>query len=266
MRVAVICLPLALACYGCQSSDDGPTKIDASSISDLLLADDPKVCAESDVVRIAFNAADSRYSNAIASKMPPIRVDTVSATAINKDIHEVTCSANAYAKSRFGVNEFIFPIIYRVRPSLDKGGTFVSEILGAPLTKNRITEHLNWWAVQSAPQSSSEEISLDGQDEDRAINKSASSEPCTAPILHRVAAIEDPESYLEVGRTDVISQVQRKKPNLEDSACFKGGYCYPEWVHIKGKAIRAIDLDACDLQPMSEDAEYITLHPVKSAN
>lgn len=95
----------------------------------MLQANDPKVCAVSDVQRTALNLLSESYQSYLDAGGQPIEFKAINSTGINADIHEIACSANI----SFGPTTFLgvdvpaatLPIIYTVRPSLSDDSDFV---------------------------------------------------------------------------------------------------------------------------------------------
>ena len=108
---------------------DGTAGIGAGSIEDRLRAGDATICADKDVQQTLLSViAGEETFKKFADKggsVPPFTV--VSATGMNKDIAEVTCSG----KAKVG-DELDAPLEWKVRPALDAGGGFIVESLPTP--------------------------------------------------------------------------------------------------------------------------------------
>jgi hypothetical protein len=262
MRVSIILL-MGVACYGCGSPKGKVSPAEGSDVHSLLLANDLKVCTAGEVMKVAFNAADSRYNQALAEGMSALRTDSVSAEGVDKDVHQVICSANAYGKNPYTDDENKFRVMYRVRPSLDKEGSFVAEILAAEEVRRRIATHLDWWVASKRQQYGgqrqlSSEVANPDQSDDQSQSK-----PCKANVVREVAALEDPDSHLPLGLTEDLSQVRQEgREELRQSICFKGGYCYPTHVNVDGKQIEAINLDSCVFELISSDDNGFLFRPM----
>lgn len=95
-QAAAICSGLALA--SCQE----PAPLNEDELVDivaLLKSGDPAVCAMPEVQELALNIAEPNYEKFKADGGQAISFQAISATAVNKDIHEVACSANMMAYS-----------------------------------------------------------------------------------------------------------------------------------------------------------------------
>lgn len=97
---------------------------------DLLLNDDPRVCASSDVQRTVLSSYAAGYNDLIVSGGAPLVFEAVNASGINKDIHEISCSATVHFPAMEmdivgPVPEMKVSVDYTVRPSLGKDGDFV---------------------------------------------------------------------------------------------------------------------------------------------
>lgn len=141
-RAAAVCSGLALASCeeGTSLNEDQPVDIVA-----LLNSGDPTVCAVPEVQELALNIAEPEYEKFKAEGGEPISFQAISATDVNKDINEVTCSANlmAYAGDLLqGVEIRSAPINYKIRPALDVNGTYLVEIVPAEPVKDAIQAHI----------------------------------------------------------------------------------------------------------------------------
>lgn len=104
-------------------------RLDQASVKQMLQANDAMVCASSDVQRAALNAIDGRYEKFIVEGGEPLVFQSVTSTGIDKDIHEVSCSALVrFPQMLVGtesISEVEVPLVYKVRPSLGGDGEFV---------------------------------------------------------------------------------------------------------------------------------------------
>lgn len=269
---SIMFLTLLTSACGGQSANEN--RIEAQiGLQDQIAADDPKACAAVDAIRTALNAANQEYGQALSNGMTEIRVDTVSATGINKDIHEISCSATGYAKFPFVDGEGSFPIIYKLRPSLDQGGGFVAEIAANPLVRQMVANHILWWKRQNIPNQAGEQSVGNGPVSmaDASIRPDGVKETdiCRATVLHQVASIEDPSSKMEPGEAyNDVTQFIRNKKTGETRFCQHGGYCYPSHVTLNQQKVEAIRLNNCSVgRRDSDDGEdiyyWIAINPPK---
>lgn len=255
-------MPLVACCAACSQQSSEGAQVDArQDVQALIKADDPTACASPDAIRTALAAADAEYGKAVANGMPAIRADAVSATGVNKDIHEITCSATGHVKS--GESEQSFSMVYTLRPALDQGGGYIAEIEASPDLRQRVYDHIHRWAQQNA---SKQEVVPD--ETDAATNASeAAAGPdgikkediCNAEVLQQVASVDDPTSKMDPGESyDDVTQFWRNKQTGETSFCQHGGHCYPSHVIINGQKTEAIRLKNCAVGgQVSEDDEDI---------
>lgn len=124
MKTWVIGAALALTGCSAGSSQDDVRK--------MLEANDPMVCASSDVQRTVLGVFSSGYEDFIAAGGKPLEFEMVNSTGLNKDIHEVSCSGTVNLPSvQFDTStimpEMAVPITYTVRPSLGTDDEFIVE-------------------------------------------------------------------------------------------------------------------------------------------
>lgn len=256
-------ISLALLATACSQQSSQQNQIEAKvDLPALIAADDPTACASPEAIATALNAADQEYGNAVAKGMPAIRTDTVSATGINKDIHEITCSANGHARSAFSENEQSFPMVYKLRPALDQGGGFVAEIAAIPQVRQAISSHILWWNRQNAPEPAGEpqeEAATNSTEEATGPDGVKKADICKAEVLQEVASSEDPSSKMKPGEAyDDVTQFWRNKATGETRFCQHGGYCYPSHVSVNGQKVEAIRLTNCSVRgQVSEDEEDV---------
>lgn len=123
MRVMFWAAGMALLLASC----DAPTG-DTRGITERLAAGDATVCADKEVQQTALSIiVHPLYReelNELFKRGETIKFSAVSATAMNMDIKEVSCSANIEVTSG-GQN---LPIEWEVRPSLDGDNSFIVEV------------------------------------------------------------------------------------------------------------------------------------------
>lgn len=122
MRVWVIGAALVLAgCSGEPSQDN---------VKKMLEANDPMVCASADVQRTVLNVYAAGYEDYIAAGGNPLVFEMVNSTGLNKDIHEVSCSASVlFPPMDFdiygSVPALAVSVDFKVSPSLGSDGDFI---------------------------------------------------------------------------------------------------------------------------------------------
>lgn len=125
MRISLIVSAL-LALTGCSVA---PTEDD---ISAMLQANDPKVCASSEVKRTALTAIDEEYRLYIENGGEDLEVKSISSTGIDTDIHEIKCSANISFKDTklpmMDASARDFTFTYAVRPSLSDDAEYIVSV------------------------------------------------------------------------------------------------------------------------------------------
>ena len=90
------------------------------STYEMLLAGDPSACAAEGVIDGAIGAISGSYESAIEEGMPSFPADQVTATAMNKDINEVSCQAKITNLSSLFQKGALLK--FTLRPSLDEPG------------------------------------------------------------------------------------------------------------------------------------------------
>jgi len=105
-------------------------EVNQDSAKDLLLENDPRVCASSDVQRAVLSSFAAGYQDLIAGGGAPLAFEAVNSSGINKDIHEISCSAVVHFPAMEmdivgAVPEMKVSVDYTIRPSLGKDGEFV---------------------------------------------------------------------------------------------------------------------------------------------
>jgi hypothetical protein len=123
MKKCMVALTLALA--ACDQVADGD-RAAVPPVDELLRSGDPRVCADADAQKLAAQLvgqqvpfADYKQFEEAGGRIP---FTEISATDVNRDISEVTCSAN------LNVGEQKFPLKFKVRPALDEGGGSSSKL------------------------------------------------------------------------------------------------------------------------------------------
>lgn len=134
--VAVIALNVALASCSPKSG--------SGSALGQLIADDPKVCVNSEVLKLLLTNTHAGYEGFLNKGGSPVTFTEVSASDANKSVHEVTCSAVLHANVIGG--EVSGDISYKVRPSQDEGGGFLVAVLNSQQIKNTLGLHMAAWA------------------------------------------------------------------------------------------------------------------------
>lgn len=118
----------------------------AARISSLLLNNDPSACAEDEAIQTALGAANRNYLPYVQDGGEKVRVDTISATAIKRDIHEITCSSMIHYKSRWHDTERQIGFVFKLRPALGKGsGGIIAEVPFIGLSNGAVESHMAWW-------------------------------------------------------------------------------------------------------------------------
>jgi hypothetical protein len=141
--ITILLLATMLAACGVASNgNNGQVQV---NVHDLIMADDMQACVVPEAIVTALSAADGTYALLLSKGMPAIRVDTVSATELNKDVHELTCSATAHFHAPLDNSEHEQDLVYKLRPALDPNGGYVAEISAVGPVKVMIGAHVMWW-------------------------------------------------------------------------------------------------------------------------
>lgn len=98
--------------------------VKASDTRSLIMDDDPRACAAKDALKSVMESVSVEYKRAQENGMPPVPVNTISATSIDKDIHQINCEALIYPNIP-GNSTSGIPLRYSLRPSLDEGGNYL---------------------------------------------------------------------------------------------------------------------------------------------
>jgi hypothetical protein len=132
MRKLILGCAMSLVLAACETQVDTAAP-DASAVTAMLKSNDPSVCGVGEVQTTALNAAANDYQDFINKGGKPIKFTVVSATDMNKDIHEVTCSAELDSDHPFKSidnGNRMGAITYKVRPALDGENQYIVETLG----------------------------------------------------------------------------------------------------------------------------------------
>ena len=117
---------------------DAP-EVAVEDVTAMLKAGDTEVCGIASIQQDALAIASPEYKDYIAASGDPITVDLASATDVNRDIHEISCSARAtfnYAAYE-GVSQTTADLRWKLRPAA--GGGQIVETQSNPL----ISAHAN---------------------------------------------------------------------------------------------------------------------------
>lgn len=164
MLAAGLLIP-SLALSGCDRAKDAFSTLspDATSadpaleVALLIKNDDPSACAREAALDVALGAANHDYQPFLEEGGPRMRVDAISTREINKSIHEITCSGLLHYQVRD--LDRTTQITYKLRPALDAGGGFISEIMDTPGVRLATVLHINAWnEVQLANSEPVEEV------------------------------------------------------------------------------------------------------------
>lgn len=151
MKAWVIIGGAAIALAGCSGGSS------EKSVKEMLQANDPMVCASSDVQRSALIAIYGGYREFITGGGKPLAFEAVNSIGLNKDIHEVSCSANvSFPPMLLGgasIPEVVVPITYAVRPTLGDDSEF---IVNAASTTNYIYYRLGQYVLTNSTDSGEE--------------------------------------------------------------------------------------------------------------
>lgn len=124
----------------------------ARDVTSLLERNDPAACANQTAIDTAFAAANRDYTSYLENGGQRLGVDTISATAIDKDIHEITCSSMIHYRMTSD-KEFSVPFRFKLRPMLGEGPrNFVAEAFGGREAWAAVMWHMAWWKNQSGRQ------------------------------------------------------------------------------------------------------------------
>ena len=148
---AMLFTSVTLILTGCKSETDRSPIVNVAS---LLSHDDPKACAADTVIQTALRAANRDYGSFIERGGEAVKVTTISATHINKDIHEVTC--NAVMNYKMGGEGSIWqvPIAYKISPALDTEDSFVVAMLNPNPMKIALMSHMASVKIQEQTKNS----------------------------------------------------------------------------------------------------------------
>jgi hypothetical protein len=143
MQKSIAVVALAALVAGCKVSPANGNQVSSPDIVQRLKSGDQTVCADPSVQQTAVTAVtDPKVFQAFqdeGGKLPAF--EAVSATAVKKDVAEVSCSANLPIHY---VTVDSISLEYTVRPSLDQDGGFVVQSTLSGLAK----EALNSWIFQ----------------------------------------------------------------------------------------------------------------------
>ncbi|RYD84202.1 MAG: hypothetical protein EOP84_06160, partial [Verrucomicrobiaceae bacterium] len=147
MRQLVLISLAVLA--GCKTQSEQAAN--TTDVAAMVKADDPAACANPLAITTALAAAHRPYRDAVDKGMPAVRFDTISATGVDKQIHEITCSATAHVEVPL---EQSFSIKYKLRPSLDAGGGFVAEVFAEKSFADALAWNVLSWTTKRSSSSS----------------------------------------------------------------------------------------------------------------
>ena len=252
-----------LACTQQSKNDQQKTQ---DVVKNLIVANDPTACASPEAISTVFSIVSSGYGQAMMNGMPPISVRAISATGVNNDIHEISCSARGHSRSPYSDVEQSFALYYKLRPALDQEG-FVADVLATPIVKERIATHIFWWNSQN---NQTQSTPVPNDDVQPAISDSTTSgkeleqDTCDASVLRDVAAVEDPSSKMKAGELwSDVTQYWRDSRTGEAKFCAHGGYCYPTHVRLKDQKVEAIRLNNCSIRDRVNEYDGQTLYGVR---
>jgi hypothetical protein len=107
--------------------DQPDNVVSPTSVAQKIAADDPTSCASPEAQSLILEIADPDYKAYLQEGGKPAKVDTTSVIAINKDIHEITCSAVLHVPSVINPDGKA-NLVFKLRPALDEGGGFIGEL------------------------------------------------------------------------------------------------------------------------------------------
>ena len=140
--MAAPALCASLASCGSAPAPTGATE----NVATLLLKDDPAACAIAEAVDAAIASANRQYVDYLQNGGAKIRTDTISATNIQTDIHEITCSAVIHNRIADRDDEQSRPFAFKLRPTLGKeAGGFVAEIPDIRGASIAVVNQIAWW-------------------------------------------------------------------------------------------------------------------------
>lgn len=266
----MLLLSAILAVGACSSAQsDGNAAAPADNVATLLAGNEPRACAVPEAINTALAAANNDYHAFIAEGGDSIRVDTISAAEIKKDIHEITCKAVAHYRTLFtGDRVLNQPFEYKLRPSLDDTSTFIVEVPDVREIAGGISLHIAWWrigknAAAKPPQEDTEEYTEQSSSTNTSESKehpaASSGGECSARVLRQVSALEDRESTMPVGETySSVTQFWRNTKTGDTWFCAHGDYCYPSHVVKDGQRVEAIRLTNCRIgNEVSRDGDEV---------
>ena len=250
MRKAIACF-VSFSLCSCGSSGGHTGHPSGENVSAMLVNNDPEACAAKDAINTALGAANQQYADYVKRGGEPLTVDTISATEIKKDIHEITCSAIAHYRMG-GVSQLQSqPFEYKLRPTIDSSSSFVAEIPDTHQINGAI--ELQMMAGEPAPKQAAEQ-DLDTNLADASASAQPASQPsnegpaCQAQVLHDVSALEDKTAVMHAGQTwSDITQYWQNDKTGEAHFCAHGDYCYPARINVGGKQVEAIKLTNCSV-------------------
>lgn len=124
----------------------------SGEVASLLEKNDPAACANPTAIDTALAAAHRDYASYVKNGGQRLRMDTISATAVDNDIHEITCSSMIHYQMT-NDKEFSVPFRFKLRPMLGDGPrNFVAEAFGGRQAWAAVMWHMAWWKNQSARQ------------------------------------------------------------------------------------------------------------------
>ena len=156
-NLTIILSAAALGLASCDSATDAVSDTISDAIADsvsidpvrdvasLLEKNDPAACANPTAIDTALAATHRDYTSYIQNGGKRLGVDTISATAVDKDIHEITCSSMIHYRMT-NDKEFSLPFRFKLRPMLGNGSpNFVAEAFGGREAWAAVMWHMAWW-------------------------------------------------------------------------------------------------------------------------
>lgn len=254
MRVGILLASVSMIA-ACSAGSDNKTPSPSPDVYQLIMADDPMACAAEDAIETAISAASDEYTKMITAGAEKIKVDTVSATNIDKSIHQISCRATAHYQTFLnGIQSRL--IEYKLRPALDEEGNYVAEIADAESVASIVQAHALWWQESQNPtDNGAEESAQETQNGSLTTAAGGNQEKtCNARVLHDVSPVGNPDYVMKKGTIwQDVTQFWRTKATGETKFCAHGDSCYPAQIVVDGQTTDAFKLLNCSVAAEGED-------------
>lgn len=141
---------------------------------EMIMKNDPKICANKVIIDSAIMLADSNYKKFLEDGGDRLTVDTITVTDIDEKINRIACSSTVRQHNN-NITKSI-PLAYRLSPMLDSNDVAV-EINRNKHLSELVSDHIRQWYERSRNQQGAEE-SVEGS-----ANQLSSNDDGTKPCL-----------------------------------------------------------------------------------